>query len=103
MRLILAKPSLTVDDNYLYSLGVLLPGLLRDLNLTDTDEDKVSCLLRGLSTIHNCGALYTASINRHEFDREDGRSLAQKAMDVRALNEKVIAQIVPPEAMPSDH
>lgn len=103
MRLILTAPSLTVDENYLYSLGVLLPGLLKDLDLSDEDEGKVSSLLRGLSTIHHCGALWTAAVNRQEFDLEDGRSAVQKLMDVRALNEKVIVQIVPPEAMPSDH
>lgn len=102
MRRILIAPLPTVDENYMYSVGILLPGLTKELGLDD-DEDKIAALLRGLYSMHNAGGIHNAALNLQDLDRQDSRSCLQRLHDLRVINEKCVAQIVPPEAMASDH
>ena len=97
MHNILQRPAKRVDDNYLYAVGIVMPGLVTALGL-DNDDNKMAALLRGLYTVHNAGELHNAAQNIQDMDRNDGRSPSQRLYDLRVLNETTVAQVVPAEA-----
>lgn len=94
---ILRNPSGTVDGNYICAVGELLPDLVKKLGL-DADDEKVAAILRGLLASHNAGELHNAALNLKDLNRGDERSNKQRLLDLRIINERTVAQVLPTQA-----